>query len=136
MTLFQVGVVSDWDSRLPDLLGAIGIAKYFDFIHPAFDIGHSKPAVEAFAMAREAAGGVSAARTLHIGDSLGRDVRGPLIAGLHAVHLGPVAGDSEAASLLGEFGSTSRLHVCDAGLSDIPKLLGIETTVTAPDPSK
>ncbi len=133
LTLFKVGVVSDWDCRLPDLLAAIGIAKYVDFIHPAFDIGFSKPAVEVFDMAREVAGGVSAARTLHIGDSLGRDVRGPLIAGLHAVHLGPVAEDSEAASLLGEFGGTGRLHVCEAGLSGLPKLLGIET-IAAPNP--
>jgi len=79
----------------------------------------------AFEAALAAAGGVSAAETLHIGDSLGRDVRGPLEAGMQAVLLGPVVEGSEAAALLEQYGE-ERLHVCEGGLEGLPKLLGID----------
>jgi FMN phosphatase YigB (HAD superfamily) len=124
----RVGVVSDWDNRLPELLASIGVAQHCDFINAAFNIGHAKPARAAFDAAREAAGGVSAAEVLHIGDSLGRDVRGALAAGMHAVHLGPVEEGSEAAALLEEYAGTGRLHVCEAGLAGLPQLLGIAAT--------
>ena len=55
----RVGVVSDWDNRLPELLASIGVAQHCDFINAAFNIGHAKPARAAFDAAREAAGGVS-----------------------------------------------------------------------------
>jgi len=38
---------------------------------------------------------------------------------------------SEAAALFEEFASTGRLHICEAGLSGLPKLLGIETAIAS-----
>jgi putative hydrolase of the HAD superfamily len=121
----QLGVVSDWDERLPSLLEKLEIADHFDFINAAYTIGHAKPASEAFEAALAAAGGTSAADALHIGDSLSRDVRGALEAGMQAVLLGPVGEGSEAAALLEKYG-VERLHVCEGGLAGLPALLGLD----------
>ena len=96
----RVGVVSDWDERLPEVLASLGVSGRFDFIHPAYNIGHAKPAKAAFHAALAAGGNVPPGRALHVGDSLKRDVEGPLLAGMHAVLLRPAIAEQTAVKAL------------------------------------
>ena len=122
----RLGVVSDWDERLPSLLRSLGIDGHFDFINAAYTVGHAKPAAEAFEAALAAAGGVAAGDCLHIGDSLSRDVRGPVEAGMGAVLLSEPAEGSEEAALLEEWGGAAGgLHVSADGLAGLAELLGL-----------
>lgn len=99
-----VGVVSDWDERLPLVLGALNVAHHFDFVNVCYEVGHAKPGRAAFeaaltsaAMASHHSGTgsndgaippIRPEQALHIGDSLKRDVTGALEFGMHAVLLG------------------------------------------------
>jgi putative hydrolase of the HAD superfamily len=82
----RLGVVSNWDSRLPKILEGLGIAGYFDFVLASAHVGAAKPAARIFEEALARAG-VAGAEAVHIGDSCEDDVHGARRAGLHAVWL-------------------------------------------------
>jgi putative hydrolase of the HAD superfamily len=81
-----IAIVSNWDSRLPRLLRAMGIADRFQFILTSAEAGVSKPSPEIFhqALARLA---LPPHEVLHIGDSLEDDVHAAQRAGLQSVHI-------------------------------------------------
>jgi putative hydrolase of the HAD superfamily len=60
-------VVSNWDHRLPSLLGQMGLAGYFETVVYSAAVGVEKPHPGIFAQALSVLG-VTAARTLHVGD--------------------------------------------------------------------
>lgn len=62
----------------------IGIDHYFDFVIRSEEIGAAKPHPEIFAAAL-AAGGVTAAETVHIGDDPVRDIEGAARAGMRTI---------------------------------------------------
>lgn len=103
---WQVVVVSNWDQSLPEVLARLGLAALIDRVVTSAVVGAGKPDPAIFEFALEAAG-VSAARALHVGDSLEEDVVGARAAGIEAVWLnrrgcgnGPVpAGVTEISSL-------------------------------------
>jgi len=80
----RLAVVSNWDSRLPGLLGGLGLSGFFDDVLVSSLEGVEKPAPEIF---RRAAGrlGVPAGACLHAGDSPLDDYRGAESAGMQAV---------------------------------------------------
>lgn len=80
----RLAVVSNWDSRLPSLLGALGLASYFDAVVVSHVEGVEKPAPELFlrAVARL---GADPGRTLHVGDVPALDADGARAAGLACV---------------------------------------------------
>jgi putative hydrolase of the HAD superfamily len=80
----RLAVVSNWDSRLPALLGRLGLSDFFDAMLVSSLEGVEKPAVEIF---RRAAArlGVRDAACLHVGDSPLDDYRGAESAGMRAV---------------------------------------------------
>ena len=81
-----IAVASNWDSRLPRLMDAMGIAGRFRFVLTSAEAGVSKPAPEIFhqAAARLA---TPPPQVLHVGDSVEDDVAGAERAGLRGLHL-------------------------------------------------
>jgi putative hydrolase of the HAD superfamily len=83
---FPLGVVSNFDSRLPRLLDRLDLARYFDIVLTSAEAGVRKPDPAIF---REAARRlrVEPARMLHVGDIAEDDVEGASAAGLRALLL-------------------------------------------------
>jgi len=79
-----LGVVSNWDSRLPALLQRLELDGYFDQVLVSALEGIEKPAPDIFLRASERLG-VDAAQCVHVGDSPLDDVRGAESAGIDAV---------------------------------------------------
>jgi putative hydrolase of the HAD superfamily len=83
---YRLGVISNWDSNLPDMCRRWGIAPFFDFILASWGVGYAKPNPLIFQEAvRRAAVGPDA--ILHVGDNYTADVLGAQAAGLGAVWL-------------------------------------------------
>lgn len=82
----SVGVISNWDERLPRLLDALGASSHFDFVLTSREVGVEKPAPLIFDRARELAGVSADARAVHIGDSVRNDVVGAAAVGWEAVY--------------------------------------------------
>lgn len=82
----RCAVVSNWDSRLPRLLHAMGIADRFEFVLTSAEAGISKPSPEIFRTAT-ARLGIEPECVLHVGDSFEDDAVAARNAGLRAVHL-------------------------------------------------
>jgi len=82
----RMGVVSNWDPRLPGLLERLGLTPCFDAVVTSSAAGVEKPDRRIFlqAVARLR---VSPGAVLHVGDSRLEDVEGALGAGLRALHL-------------------------------------------------
>lgn len=80
----HVGVISNWDERLRPLLGAMGLARYFDSMTISCEVGAEKPCAEIFLAALRTAG-VTASEAVHIGDSYDQDVRGAEAVGMRAI---------------------------------------------------
>jgi putative hydrolase of the HAD superfamily len=79
-----LGVISNWDSRLPDTLESIGLAKYFDFILCSAVVGSAKPDEKIFKLALEKSG-VSADKACHIGDEIRTDCEGANKVGIDGI---------------------------------------------------
>ncbi len=79
-----LAVVSNFDSRLPPLLDALGLAPLFDAVVYSGAVGAAKPNGAIFAHAL-AALGVDAHEALHVGDSHVHDYDGARAAGLEAL---------------------------------------------------
>lgn len=75
-----LAVVSNFDSRLPPLLEALGLARWLDAVVVSSEAGAAKPEPQPFqqALARL---GVTAAEAWHVGDS-SEDVEGAAAAGV------------------------------------------------------
>lgn len=82
----RIGVISNFDSRLPPILRALGIADRVDAVIFSTGCGAAKPDARIFERAL-ATLGVPAGATLHVGDSLDADYRGASAAGMASVHL-------------------------------------------------
>ena len=81
-----LAVVSNFDSRLPPLLEAMGLAAYFDAVVCSGQAGAAKPDRAIFDHAL-AALGVEAPEALHVGDSREADYDGARAAGIDALLL-------------------------------------------------
>lgn len=79
-----MAVVSNWDSRLPELLDRLELTPYFASVHVSALEGMEKPAPEIFLRAA-AQLGVAPHACLHAGDSPLDDYRGAESAGMRAV---------------------------------------------------
>lgn len=82
----RLGVVSNWDHRLPGLLADLGLAPFFGAITYSGEVGVEKPDRRIFLYAL-AELGVQPAAALHVGDGRLEDVEGAVAAGLRALHL-------------------------------------------------
>lgn len=81
-------VVSNWDSRLPRILEGLGVRGDFDSLVLSHEVGFEKPHPALFEEALRRAGS-EATRTLHVGDSLERDIRPAQALGLRTLWITP-----------------------------------------------
>ncbi len=79
-----VAVVSNWDSRLKDVLEGLGLAGRFRFVLVSAEFGAEKPDPSIFLEAVRRMG-VRPGRVVHAGDLYREDVLGARAAGLRAV---------------------------------------------------
>jgi putative hydrolase of the HAD superfamily len=82
----RLGIISNWDSRLPKLLASLELDGHFEVVVFSASAGYEKPHPAIFETALAAAG-VEASRALHIGDRLDEDYAGAKAAGLRALLL-------------------------------------------------
>jgi putative hydrolase of the HAD superfamily len=78
-----LGLVSNWDSRLPDLLAALGLRTHFDAFAVSSIEGVEKPAPRLFRIALERLG-VAPDEAVHVGDVPSLDADGAVSAGIDA----------------------------------------------------
>jgi putative hydrolase of the HAD superfamily len=83
----RLGVLSNFDRRLPGILRELGLDAYFDVVTLPADAGAAKPAPAIFAAALTRLG-VPAERTLYVGDHAEQDVAGAAGAGLLVLDVG------------------------------------------------
>ncbi|MBI5480205.1 MAG: HAD-IA family hydrolase [Deltaproteobacteria bacterium] len=83
---YVVGVVSNAEGTVEQLLREVGLASLLDFIIDSHDVGIEKPDPRIFALALERAG-TAPERTLYVGDIYTVDVVGARGAGLDAALL-------------------------------------------------
>ena len=93
-----LAVVSNFDSRLPPLLDALGLATFFDAVVCSGEAGAAKPDGAIFAHAL-AALGVEASEALHVGDSRVADYDGARAAGIEALHVVRGAASNRAGTI-------------------------------------
>jgi putative hydrolase of the HAD superfamily len=100
----KLGVISNFDSRLYDVLRGCELDGFFDSVHISTRAGAAKPAPAIF-QAALTHHGIEPGQAWHVGDSLREDVEGALAAGLRAFLIdrrgeqGPAAGYVSLSSL-------------------------------------
>lgn len=77
----MLGVVSNWDAHLEELLRGLGLLPYFDDVVSSAVVGYRKPDPVTFRLALEHLG-VSAAEAVHVGDRPDADGDGAAAAGI------------------------------------------------------
>ncbi len=82
----RLGLVSNWDHRLPQVLTNLGLARYFDAVAYSSDCGFEKPHPRIFQGCLETLA-VTPERALHIGDSAIEDAEGALAIGMQAMRI-------------------------------------------------
>lgn len=82
----RLGVISNFDSRLDDLLQALDVHQFFDSVHISTRAGAAKPDPMIFDTAL-AFHNIEAQHAWHIGDSVREDIEGAEAAGIKAILL-------------------------------------------------
>ena len=85
----RLGVISNWDDTLEEILTKKGLRDHFETIVVSTAIGAAKPSREIYEYALERAR-VSASEAWHVGDDPNADAAGAARAGLTAVLLDPL----------------------------------------------
>ena len=111
-----LAVVSNFDSRLPPLLDAVGLAASFDAVVCSGEAGAAKPDPAIFAHAL-AALGVEASQALHAGDDPEADYEGARAAGIEALLVDRRATANHAGSITDLRGILGRFRT--------PRTLGV-----------
>jgi putative hydrolase of the HAD superfamily len=81
---YRLGIVSNWEPRLPQLCASHGILDHFEFVVSSESEGYVKPHPRLFERALELAG-VAPGEAVHVGDSYPEDVEGARGVGIQAV---------------------------------------------------
>lgn len=81
---YNLGIISNWDTRLPSLMIETGLAKYLDFVISSAGVGFLKPQPQIFELALDRAG-ISAAEAVHVGDHYYADIMGARSVGITPV---------------------------------------------------
>lgn len=83
---YNLGIISNFDSRVYDVMKKLRIYDYFDIFVISSEVGHAKPAIGIFSVALERAGRESR-EVIHIGDDLCNDFHGARALGIRALLL-------------------------------------------------
>jgi len=81
---YRLGVLSNWDSRLPALLATLELRQHFEAVIHSAQAGFEKPHPAIFSAAL-AAFGVDARQAIHVGDRVEEDYAGARAAGMRAL---------------------------------------------------
>jgi putative hydrolase of the HAD superfamily len=81
---YRLGVVSNWEEWLEDLLLSLEVHRLFDVIVASGPFGRAKPHPSIFTKALELAG-LAASEAVHVGDSPRDDVQGARAAGIRPI---------------------------------------------------
>lgn len=81
---YQLGIVSNWDSRLIDICREKGITDHMEFVLPSAVAGYRKPSQKIFDRALEQMD-ISPMKIVHVGDRYDEDCVGAKNAGLHTL---------------------------------------------------
>ncbi len=82
----RIGLISNFEAWLQDLLDGLGLSGYFEIMVISGNEGVEKPNLEIYDRALKRAG-VESGRALHVGDSPVSDFKGAMEAGMKAVLL-------------------------------------------------
>jgi putative hydrolase of the HAD superfamily len=96
-----VGLISNWDVRLEEVLADLGLLERFDWVVISAVVGVQKPDAAIFEHALRRCS-LPAGRVIHVGDSYEDDVLGARRAGLRALWLrrdGPADAEDAIGSL-------------------------------------
>lgn len=78
---YHIGIISNFDSRLKEVLRSLGISRFFKTITLSSRHGAAKPSPEIFRIAlREA--GLSPSEAIYVGDSPHHDIEGARVIGM------------------------------------------------------
>jgi len=83
---FTLGIVSNWDLRLPKLLKNLGLNTHFDFLMSSSMCGATKPSEKIFREALKCAR-ATPEEAVHVGDTYEEDYVGARKLGITAYHL-------------------------------------------------
>ena len=81
---FKLGIISNWDATLEQLMRSMGYLPYFDDVVASAAVGYRKPDSVVFELALERMG-VDAAHAYHVGDLPEADGDGAARAGIHPI---------------------------------------------------
>ena len=90
----ECGIVSNFDSRLYDILIGLGIDRFFESVTISSSAGAAKPSARIFQRALQKHG-VGASEAVHVGNSLCEDALAAVAAGLGGVYLDRTGGSIE-----------------------------------------
>jgi putative hydrolase of the HAD superfamily len=110
-------VASNWDCSLPEVLEQAGLASLVDGVVASATVGAAKPGPALFEAALAIAGS-AAARAVHVGDSLSKDVAGAARAGIAAVFV-----DREGGAVTGPGTEAHTPAATIASLAELPGLI-------------
>ncbi len=83
---YKLGIISNFDSRVYDVMNNLEIQEYFDTFVISSEAGHAKPDPNIFHLALKEIG-VDPKGCLHIGDNIQNDFHGPRALGIQALLL-------------------------------------------------
>lgn len=81
-----IGLISNWDDRLPRLLDGLGLATLLDTVTYSQEVGAEKPHQRIFTTVLDRLD-LPPARVLHVGDRRRKDLEGAQAVGMHALLL-------------------------------------------------
>ena len=114
---YRLGIISNFDSRVYDVMERLGIYGFFDTFVISSEAGYAKPSHEIFLTALDKAE-ADPAESIHVGDDLKNDVHGPRALGIRAILL----------DRAGEYASLERMD-------RVKDLTEIESYLNGPDVS-
>jgi len=85
----KLGVISNFDERLHEILETLDIARYFDVVLTSKECGMEKPCQQIFDIALARTGLYDKGSTVHVGQDFDADVVGATSAGWQAVYVKP-----------------------------------------------
>lgn len=83
---FKLGIISNFDSRVYDVMKELKIDGYFDYFVISSEAGFAKPQTQIFSIALDRAD-VTPSECMHVGDNLNNDFHSPRTLGIKALLL-------------------------------------------------